>query len=46
MSSLYAFELVHLDEPTSPINNDKKVTFLAIAEDFFSKISADPVHGL
>ena len=39
-------ELVFLDEPTGSVNNDKKVDILAIAEDFFSKISADPVHGL
>ena len=37
ISSLCAFELVYLDEPTSPINNDKKVNFLAIAEDLSAR---------
>ena len=46
MSSLCTFELVHLDESTSPINNGKNVNFLSSAEDLFSKISADLVHGL
>ena len=39
-------ELVHLNEPTGPINKDKKVDFFAIAEDFLSQFSADPVHWL
>ena len=46
MFCLCALELVYLEEPTSPINNDKKVNILATPEDFLSKISADPVHGL
>ena len=39
-------ELVYLDKPAGPIDNDKKVNFLAIAEDFLGKIGTDPVHGL
>ena len=34
MPSLSAPELVHLDEPTSPINNDKKVNFLPLLRTF------------
>ena len=39
-------ELVYLYKPTSPINNDKKVYFLAIAEDLLGKIGTNPVHWL
>ena len=43
MLCLCAFELMSLNEPTSPINNDKEMDLLTIAEDLFSKISADQV---
>ena len=46
MLCLVTSELIPLEEPTSPINNDKKVNLLAIAEDFLSKVSDDPVHEL
>ena len=46
MPSLCSSELIHLQETTGPVYNDKKVNFLTIGEDFLSKISADPVHGL
>ena len=39
-------ELIYLHKPASPINNDKKVYFLAIAEDFLGKISTNPVYRL
>ena len=39
-------ELIYLDKPAGPIDNDKKVYFLAIAEDFLGKIGTDPVHRL
>ena len=39
-------ELIYLDIPTGPIDNDKKVNFLAIAEDFLGQMGTDPVHRL
>ena len=46
MLSFGAPELVYLYKPTSLINIDKKVYFLAIAEDFLGKISTNLVHRL
>ena len=45
MPSLCSSELIHLQETTGPVYNDKKVNFLTIGEDFLSKVSADLVHG-
>ena len=46
MFSFGAPELVYLYKPASPINNDKKVYFLAIAEDLLGKICTNSVHWL
>ena len=46
MSSLCSSELIHLQETTGPMYNDKKVNFHPIGEDLLSKICAAGVSKI